>query len=747
MLLNVSVLKSRAVITVLVILGFFILLYQVANLSRQQATESLQQKSHTYMNRYVLSLQQKLDRFKDLPRLLSTHSELINPLLYDWSNDARMRANLHLETVNEVIGASDTYLMNNRGDTVAASNWSSERSFVGRNFSFRPYFQSAMLGERGQYFALGTTSGKRGYFFAYPIMHRGEILGVTVVKIDLNEIEEDWSDDSTDLLVTDDDGVIFISTRPEWKFKTLYPLNESDLKRVLESQRYGEQGFEPLNIVNKQALGKTDSIITMLAQSQAGTEQEQDLQVGKFLLQNQPVPDTGLNVTILASMKAVSRQVVEAVMLAAFGYLALVLLIMVLRSRRRITRERAKFKSRELAALERNEARIRSIIDNTQAGLITLDENGCVDSLNNMAERLFGYQEHELQGHSFQCLFNGFPQWQGLAHRQAESQHELMFEARAVDKQRIEFPVEVAIGNMPGTGNWHFILTIHDITVRKEYEEALRKAQEELELRVDERTRDLTLTNARLVEEVTQHKDTQNELIQTAKLAVLGQMSAGINHELNQPLTAIRAYSDNAQQFLKLGREETALQNLHEISLLTERMAKIIHPLKEFSRKTSGTPEPVCLKAVRDGAMSILYGRLSKAQVEIHWPSRLDSIYVMGDIVRIEQVIVNLLDNAIQAMENQVHKQIDITLEEGSGYIKLLIRDYGEGIPEKDLQRVFEPFYTTKSATQGLGLGLSISHRIITNMGGVMTVSNHVDGGAVFTLSLPPVTNPPLEEE
>lgn len=727
-------------------LGFFLLLYQVASLSRIQATENLQQKSHTYMNRYILSLQQKLDRFKDLPRLLSTHSELINPLLYDWSNDAKMRANLHLEKVNEVIGASDTYLMNNRGDTIASSNWSSERSFVGRNFSFRPYFQSAILGETGQYFALGTTSGKRGYFFAYPIEHRGEILGVTVVKIDLNEIEEDWSDASTDLLVTDDDGVIFISTRSEWKFQTLYPLKEQDKQRVLESKRYGEQAFNALNIVQTEPLDQVDSIITLVDGNLSDNQQVDQLKVGKFLLQQQPVPDTGLNVVILASTQPVSRQVISTVMLAASGYVALVLLVMVVRSRRKITRDRATFKARELASLERNEARIRSIIDNTQAGLITLDTKGQVDSLNNTAERLFGYRERELQGFSFQKLFNGFPEWQGLGHREGSSHHELMFETEAVNKEGHRFPVEVAIGNMPGTGNWRFILTIHDITVRKEYEQALRKAQEELEQRVDERTRDLTITNAKLVEEVTQHKDTQDELIQTAKMAVLGQMSAGINHELNQPLTAIRAYSDNAQQFLTMGREETALQNLQEISLLTERMAKIIHPLKEFSRKTSGKPEPVCLKSVRDGAMSILYGRLSKEQVEIHWPDALDLVYVMGDIVRIEQVLVNLLDNAIQAMEGKERKQIDICLEPSDDYLALTIRDYGAGIPESDLQRVFEPFYTTKSASQGLGLGLSISHRIITNMGGVLEVSNHPDGGAIFRLSLPPPTAAPTKE-
>ena len=284
-----------------------------------------------------------------------------------------------------------------------------------------------------------------------------------------------------------------------------------------------------------------------------------------------------------------------------------------------------------------------------------------------------------------------------------------------------------------------FIVTIHDITQRKEYEEQLQRARELLEHRVQERTVDLTRANEKLRDEMSKHQDTQNELIQTAKLAVLGQMSAGINHELNQPLTAIRTYSDNAQSFMKLGKLETVSANLEQISGLTERMAKIIHPLKEFSRKTSGTPESVCLQNARDGAMSIMYGRLSKANATVQWSDDLQNIYVMGDTVRLEQVLVNLIGNALQAMENQDQPKIDIQVKKDSGQVQIEVRDYGPGIPDNELGRVFEPFYTTKKAGQGLGLGLSISHRIIESLGGNLSVCNHADGGAVFRIKLPEV--------
>ncbi|BBB31437.1 ATP-binding protein [Neptunomonas japonica] len=719
---------------------FILLLIQAASLSRQQALNNLQQKTLADMNRYMLNLQQTLDRYKDLPRLLSTHSELINTLLYDSSNDAQMRANLYLEQVNDVIGASDTYLMNAQGSTVSASNWSKEASFVGRDFSFRPYFQDAIQGRAGRYFALGTTSKKRGYFFSYPVEHRGRIIGAVIVKIDLNEIETDWNDVSTDLVVSDDDGVIFISTRKDWKFHTLTPLAPLDAQRIYQSLRYGDYPLTSLDIIKRSARDDGSQLITLIDSGDVSNTALDGIKTGEYLLQSTVVDGAGFTVSILASMKPVQRQVLNAIMLAAFVYLAMVLLVMVIISRRRIVKERARFKQRELQALEKNESRIRDIIDNTQAGLITLDSEGRVDSFNRTAEKLFGYNEERVKHQYFSLFLSQEDRpvcWQHITQASVAEVPDLMIEASGKRQSGTYFPIEITIGKMQRGDVLRFVVTIHDITQRKEYELALQNSQAELESRVHERTSDLTYANAKLREEMDLHKNTQNELIQTAKLAVLGQMSAGINHELNQPLTAIRAYADNAQQFLKLDRLEPVGTNLAEISQLTERMAKIIHPLKEFARKTSGHAETVCMKSVKDGAMSIMYGRLSREQVSISWPSSLESCFVLGDIVRIEQVMVNLIANAIQAMESLEDKRIDITLESCNNEQALLVRDYGPGIPEDELGRVFEPFYTTKKAGQGLGLGLSISYRIIDSLGGDLSVSNHPQGGAVFRLSLP----------
>ena len=731
--------RLRFLLMLLLVALFILVIYQTVSVTRSGATDDLQRSTSADLNRYILSLQQELDRYKDLPKLLSSHSELINVLLLPGSEGIH-GASLYLEKVNETIGATDTYLMDIEGTTIAASNWAKAQTFVGRNFSFRPYFRDAIKGRAGHYFALGTTSKKRGYFFSYPVEYRGTILGVIVVKIDLNDIETDWNDPLTDILVTDEDGVIFISTRADWKFRTLSPLSQNDLQRIASSLRYGDHELTSLSIVERKPL-KEGEIITLIEGDTIASEALDGVEARQYLQQTRAVPGAGFNVSILADLKPVDKRVLNNALLAGFIYSALVFLVLLLLARRRISRERARFKRHQTQALERSEARVRAIIDNTHAGLITLDSHGLIESFNPTAEKLFGYRSDIIVGEYFSKLI-GYQDravcWQHISDERGEHRpNELMVEVSCVRADGSQFPVELIIGRMSDSSASRFVVTIHDVTERKVNEEELREARDQLEQRVSERTQDLTRANERLLQEVEEHKNTQNELIQTAKLAVIGQMSAGINHELNQPLTAIRSYADNAFSFLKLGKTEQVSSNLQEISGLTVRMAKIIAPLKEFSRKTTGQPTLVSLKAVRDGAMSIMYGRLDRANVKIEWPDKLDKVFVLGDMLRLEQVVVNLISNALQAMEGCAEKWIEISIDRHQDRLSLCFRDHGPGIPQSELGKVFEPFYTTKKAGQGLGLGLSISYRIIETMDGQLSVANHPLGGAVFTINLP----------
>jgi len=716
---------KRSVITLVLLFGLAIALFSVSEYSRENAINTLQMRTHADLNRYVLTMRQKLSRFRDIPQLLSTHPDLVRALRDHANSNDIARANLHLVKVNQILGARDSYIMDSQGMTIAASNWQGPGAFNGRNFSYRPYFIKAMKGELGQYFALGSTSKKRGFFYAYPVRHRSEILGVIVVKIDLNEIEQDWNEQDTELLVSDEDGVIFISTREQWKFRTLNSLKEDDKQRIARSKRYVGQDLTALNIIHREQSDNNSEIIRL--REPLGKKAEQ-----QYLIQSAIVGNSDLNVSILADLESVQRQILVNMLYVGTLYIALVLLVMVIVARKRIAKQKAQFELLELQALESSGARIKAILNNTWAGLITLDTTGRIESMNVTAQKLFAYSEQELQGEQFYPLLEGVDQvlYAEQINPQRNFTTELLIEGRVKCGDGTQLPVEFVVGNMQQQGGLHFLITVQDVTERKQYEDQLAQSKRLLESRVEQRTIELTSANERLIQEVEQHSNTQNELIQTAKLAVIGQMSAGINHELNQPLMAIRGYADNARKFLELENEKNVDSNLNEISLLTERMAKILHPLKEFSRKSSGLQQPVSMNALRSGVIAILYPRLQKSKVAVDWPPMDKDYQVLGDLLRLEQVMVNLISNAMQAVESISYEgdnEPKITISQSLQGSQLLIqvRDNGPGIAGGDINNIFEPFYTTKQEGQGLGLGLSISARIIEDVGGELSADNY----------------------
>jgi len=263
---------------------------------------------------------------------------------------------------------------------------------------------------------------------------------------------------------------------------------------------------------------------------------------------------------------------------------------------------------------------------------------------------------------------------------------------------------------------------------------AMQEALVELERRVGQRTVDLTEANRRLRQEVEEHERTRDELIQAAKLAALGQMSAGINHELNQPLTAMRTYADNARTYLERENLEQARWNLRQIGELTERMAQISGQLKVFSRKASGRLVRVSLSAGMDGARRIVRARIEQAGARLIVDLPPGDLFVAADPVQLEQVLVNLIGNACDVLKQRPVRRIDVGASQEGDLVRVCVRDSGPGIATENLGRIFDPFFTTSEG--GLGLGLSISHTIVQRLGGSLTVGNAAGGGAVFTLTL-----------
>lgn len=254
-------------------------------------------------------------------------------------------------------------------------------------------------------------------------------------------------------------------------------------------------------------------------------------------------------------------------------------------------------------------------------------------------------------------------------------------------------------------------------------------AQDELEQKVQVRT-------AELQREIAERQQAENELIQASKLAALGQLSAGIVHEVNQPLAAIRAYADNALTFLTRERYADVQGNLRLIGELTERIARITTQLKTFARKSPGRTEALALERAVAYALALLEPQLKRTAVVVLQDFPPEPVYVWGDQVRLEQVLVNVLKNALEALQTQPKPQLQISLCLTGQQVCLSIRDNGSGIAAAHLAQIFDPFFTTKAAGEGLGLGLSISNKIIREAGGTLQAHNHAEGGAVFEIIL-----------
>lgn len=271
----------------------------------------------------------------------------------------------------------------------------------------------------------------------------------------------------------------------------------------------------------------------------------------------------------------------------------------------------------------------------------------------------------------------------------------------------------------------------------------LAALNQRLEQRVRQRTAELSALNADLHHEVaertaaeTRLQKAQDDLVQAGKLSALGQMSAGISHELNQPLTAIRSFAENAQGFLERGKSDIAAQNLGRISELARRMGRIISNLRAFARQEDEPPKDVDIVAAIDAVLEIVTPRAVQDQVTLDWDRPASPFIVRGGEVRLQQVILNLVTNGMDAMEDSTTKTLSITVHQAGARTFVTVRDTGPGIAEPE--KIFDPFYSTKAvgAAEGMGLGLSISYGLVQSFGGVIRGRNHPDGGAMFTVEL-----------
>lgn len=560
-------------------------------------------RGQTTLRLAVAVLRGQMSRYQSLPALIADHYD-IQALLADPDNPARRaKADAYLKEINVLLASSDIYVIKPGGETVAASNYDGPVSFVGENFSYRPYYQDAIQGRQGRFFALGTTSLKRGYYFSSPVTIRDEIKGVVVFKVDIDAIEASWKGDDYEILVSDPEGIIFMTDQPDWLYSSLKPLTADRLARTEASRRYANATLRELPIAQTSA-NAGHQLMTI---AMGGLARE-------YLVLAEPMPEAGWTVSVLLDTAPVHAQAMTSV----------------------------------------------------TAALLLL----------------------------------------GLAVLAAA----ILLQRRARLRERLELQ---------------------------------RSAQAELEERVALRTADLALVNQQLGTEVAERRateqqlrQTQSDLIQAGKLAALGQMSAALSHELNQPLTAVKTYADNAAILIERNRTEEARDNVSRISSLADRMASISRHLRNFARKPNEQLGPVALADVVKDTLEIVAWRLKAAQTEVAVDLGRAPLIVQAGQIRLQQVLVNLISNAADAIEGQADRRIRLQARRKDDKITISVADNGPGIPDAIAPRIFDPFFTTKGVGKGLGLGLSISYNIIKDFGGDLAVMNQLEGGALFTITL-----------
>jgi two-component system C4-dicarboxylate transport sensor histidine kinase DctB len=560
----------------------------------------------------VAALRGQLGRYEKLPELLADNNEIVALVAAPDRTDAVDRANRYLKTVNALLESSDLYVMLVDGTTLAASNFDGPASFVGENFSYRPYFQNAVNGGQGRFYALGTTSLKRGYYFGAPIRVDDEVRGVMVIKLDIDAIESAWRGGDYEIIVTDPEGIIFMSGRPEWLFTGTLPLTPERLERTIETRRYADTVLRELPIVHAEAATGHD--LFSIANSDASHE---------YLAISAEMPEADWSVRVLVDTRSARAQAFTTVT-------ALVLMV----------------------------------------GLAAMGAATYLQRRARMAERL--HLQHE--------------------------------------------------------------------------------AREQLERRVAERTTDLATVNRQLNQEVAERRaaeqqlrKTQSELIQAGKLAALGQMSAALSHEFNQPLAAVRTYADNATVLIDRNRIPEARESIDRIAGLVDRLASISRHLRNFARKPNEKLRAVSLTDVVEDTRELIAWRLRAADIDLVIDLGSEPIHVRAGSVRLQQVLVNIISNAADAVEGQDVRQITLTARRHGRKVEIVVRDSGPGVAPGIAERIFDPFFTTKGVNKGLGLGLSISYNIIKDFRGEIVVSNHPDGGAQFTITLESVRTPVAE--
>ncbi|MBI6602618.1 MULTISPECIES: sensor histidine kinase [Pseudomonas] len=579
-------------------------------ISEYYGIRTLSDNGERQLELHARTVESEISKYTYLPSLLELETS-VSTLLADPNQETRKAVNDYLEGLNRRSRSRAIYVMDTTGRVLATSNWRDADSYQGEDLSFRAYFQNAVRGQPGRFYGIGSTNGEPGYYLAHGLEEHGKIIGVAVVKVRLEALEERWQRARLEAFVSDENGIIILSSDPARRLKAVRPLSDEVKERLAHSLQYYWATLNELEPLARERLKEGTEKLTFPANSEVVNDEHEV----SYLAQSRPLNDTPWSFTLLTPLNDLRRAAINQGILVAVAFGLVAFLLIAWNERRKV------------------------------------------------------------------------------------------------------------------------------IATRLAAREALQEANSQLERRIAERTADLRASNERLkgqIRERRQAEETlrraQDELVQAGKLAAIGQMSTSIAHELNQPLAALRTLSGNTVRFLERGALDTASTNLKTINELIDRMGRITASLRSFARRGDDQGQASLAKAV-DAALQVLSARLDNLPLTLHRDFTDAPLQI--DQTRLEQILVNLIGNALDAMQAQPAPELWLEGSNAEGKYRLQVRDNGHGIDPEARKHLFEPFFTTKPGEQGLGLGLTLSASLAAATGGNLAVEHPPSGGTAFVLSLP----------
>ncbi len=668
------------VVVLCVTIGMFTTRFITRTLLLEQAHEQGADRLLTYVG----DIRQTLSRFHHLPYLIAEHQSSLRLIKGDSS--VKKSVDEYLTQLDKAANTKGWFLLDLQGKLQASSR--DKLEWDPKDGLAIAQLVSNTDGEIITFNYLAETEAR--YYLAAPIYTDSKLIGIAVARVDLDKLSDSWLASNERVLISDDSNKFFLSSS-----KTLTPalLNQSE-----------SVTFSPLSFYD-------------------GT-QTQALTVNNdaFLVQIVQFDDLKWHIYYLTPLKRVS-QMVNWVGFASVIVLALLFVMALFMYERQ---QKLKSKQQIQTLIAESEDRLRGVFSKTNVGLLLLNQTGIISYINPTGLRYFSLSDalaSDIYAWQLFETFSGNSAVMTLL-KELPKHRDIIditdVEAMAMRSDGSRFPVLFSMTLLPKQTEIGFIVTILDISKRKKAENALKRVNSELELRVLERTSALEAA--------------QDELVQNSKMTALGKMSSVITHELNQPLTGIKTLLSSSALLIERDKTDLLLSNMSLVNRLVDRMAGMTSQLKVFAYNQPETLMAISIADVLQETLRIHQQPLENVDVRVRMPSQLPAI--QGNNRRLSQVLGNLIVNAVDALSSVTDPCLTISATQHSDTeIKLEIIDNGCGVDSDTLQHLFEPFYTNKQSGDGLGLGLAITLNNVKEMHGTISGrNNHTGGGMTFSL-------------